>query len=167
MYLNSNSGVTGELRELVDLVKRLNAARTDSDRITNSLLAQHLNLPVVTVARRAKRALTQGWLVNREQRKYYPADYAPGEPMPEAEGLPEVDRLTGVNTRLLTDFSFENGIVNRLTGHTAGGINTSREQVIPCIKGPGFCSLRTTSAASFSCRYMSDGCPFRLKGLSA
>ena len=34
------------------------------------------------------------WLVNREQRKSYPADYTTGELMPETEGLP----ILGVDT---------------------------------------------------------------------
>ena len=71
------------------------------------------------------RAIKQGWLVNREQRKSYPADYAPGEPMPETEGLPllGVDRVDTVDNEYVNDFSFKNQRVDMLTPLTDGGIS--------------------------------------------
>lgn len=68
------------------------------------------NSGIRQVTRRATRAIKQGWLVNREQRKSYPADYAPGEPMPETEGLPllGVDTDDTVDNERVNDFSLKN-----------------------------------------------------------
>ena len=95
MYIDSSTGATSDIRKLVETVITLDTRRTDGEQITNTKLANHLNIGITQASRRAKRALKQGWLVNREQRKSYPADYAPGEPMPEVEGLPVIE---GVNT---------------------------------------------------------------------
>lgn len=62
-----------------------------------------------------------GWLVNREQRKSHPADYALGEPLPSVEGLPVLDdTVDTVDTTRVLDFSFENRGVDTLTPLTAG-----------------------------------------------
>jgi len=96
MYVDSSTGVTNDIRELVEAVILLDTKRADGERITNTTLAKHLNIGVAQALRQAKRAIKLGWLVNQEQRKSHPADYAPGEPMPETEGLPTlgVDMLT-------------------------------------------------------------------------
>ena len=88
MFIGSATGASPDLRQLVDAVISLDAKRVGDCRITNTTLAKHLNIGPMAATRRAKRALSQGWLVNREARKYHPADYATGEPMPQAEGLP-------------------------------------------------------------------------------
>ncbi len=95
MYIDSSTGATNDIRKLVEAAITLDTRRTDGERITNTTLAKHLNIGIMQVSRRAKRAIKLDWLVNREQRKYHPADYAPGEPMPEVEGLPV---LEGFNT---------------------------------------------------------------------
>lgn len=121
MYVDSSSGVTSELRTLVEMVRTLDAQREEGGWITNSKLGKELHLNTMTVSRRAKRAQKHGWLVNREQRKSYPADYAPGEPMPEVEGLPLLGinkGLTPVNSSPVNPPSFKNEGVNRLTSLT-------------------------------------------------
>lgn len=125
MYVDSSTGATSEVRALVEAVKTLDTTRGDSERITNTALAKELGTGVKQVTRRAKRAIRLGWLVNREQRKSYPADYAPGEPMPEVEGLPMPEGLTGltpVDSEGVIDFSFRNEGVDTLTPLTVGEI---------------------------------------------
>lgn len=124
MYIDSSTGATSEIRKLVEVVRALDASRTEGERITNTALAKELETGVKQVTRRAKRAIKQGWLVNREQRKSYPADYAPGESMPETEGLPllGVDRVDTVDNERVNDFSFKNARVDTLTPLTNGDI---------------------------------------------
>jgi len=122
MYIDSNTGATSEIRALVEAVRALDTTRGDGERITNTTLAKYLGTGVKQVTRRAKRAEEQDWLVNREQRKYHPADYAPGEPMPEVEGLPllGVDRVDTVDNERVNDSSFKNEGFDRLTPLTDG-----------------------------------------------
>jgi len=118
MYIDSSTGATSEIRALVDAVRLLAASQAEGERITNTTLAKHLNIGIMQASRRAKKALKQDWLINREQRKYRPADYAPGEPMPEVEGLPilgGVNTANIVNNEAVNAFSFKNGTVNTLT----------------------------------------------------
>lgn len=122
MYIDSNTGVTGEIRKLVESVITLDISRADGERITNTTLAKQLSIGVKQVTRWAKRAIKQGWLINREQRKSYPADYAPGEPMPETEGLPflGVDMVDIVDNKRVNDFNFKGEGVDMLTPLTDG-----------------------------------------------
>ncbi len=125
MYIDSSTGATSDIRKLVEAVITLDTRRVDDERITNTTLAKHLNIGIMQASRRAKRAITQGWLVNREQRKYHPADYAPGEPMPEVEGLPVLEGVNIaniVNNERVNDSSLKNGVVNTLTPLTNGSI---------------------------------------------
>ena len=118
VYVDSSTGATSEVRKLVETIIRLDNERAQSDRITNTTLAKELGTGVKQVTRRAGRAIKAGWLVNREQRKSYPADYAPGEPMPEIEGLPVLVRLTGltpVDNGATTEVEAKNQTVDRLT----------------------------------------------------
>lgn len=123
MYIESTSGAAASVRELVEAVRKLDTSWTGDERITNTALAKHLKTGIMQTTRRAKKAVEHGWLTNREQRKYYPADYALGEPMPEIEGLPT---LTGVNTvnrvnnERVNTSSFKIGTVNTLTPLTDG-----------------------------------------------
>jgi hypothetical protein len=121
MYVDSSTGATSEIRKLVEAVKDLDASRGGSEQITNTTLAKQLGIGIKQVERRAKRAIRLGWLVNREQRKFYPADYAPGEPMPETESLPllNVDAVDGESVQ---DFSFKKQEVDTLTPLTDGNI---------------------------------------------
>ena len=88
MYIDSSTGATKEMLELVETIIRLNVSRSEDKKITNTTLAKELHTGVKQITRRAKRAIALEWLVNREQRKAYAADYAPGEQMPEIDGLP-------------------------------------------------------------------------------
>ncbi len=118
MYVDSSTGATSDIRKLVEAVIRLDASRADGGRITNTTLAKELGTGVKQITRRARKAIKLDWLVNREQRKSYPADYAPGEPMPETEGLPilgGVDTLTGLTSGVSTVFEAKTEGVDRLT----------------------------------------------------
>jgi hypothetical protein len=65
------------------------------------------------------------WLVNSEQRKFYPADYAPGESMPPVEGLPVLSPANSLeNGSDNPNSSTNQGMVNRLTPLTDGNIPT-------------------------------------------
>ena len=133
MYIDSSTGATSDIRKLVEAVITLDTRRTDGERITNTTLANHLNIGIMQASRRAKRALKLGWLVNREQRKYHPADYAPGEPMPEVEGLPMLGGLNTanlVNNECVNDSSLINGTVNTLTPLTNGSISPNPEAIL-------------------------------------
>jgi hypothetical protein len=127
MYVDSSSGATIEVRKLVEIVTSLDASRAEGERITNSLLAQKTGTNAKQVLRRARKAIQAGWLVNKEQRKSYPADYAPGEPMPEVEGLPILEhRDAGIVGRVgsehANEFSCEKGRVGRLAPLTDDNI---------------------------------------------
>jgi len=117
MYIDSSTGATSEIKRLVEAVISLDAKRTDGELITNTTLARHLNIGIKQAERRAKMARRLGWLVNREQRKYHPADYATGEPMPETEGLPMlgVDIPDIVDNGRVNVSSLENGTMDMLT----------------------------------------------------
>lgn len=124
MYIDSTTGANNEIRKLVEAVKALDTSRTEGERITVTKLATYLDISKMAASRRAKRALKEDWLLNRESRKGYPADFAIGEPMPETEGLPALDRntITDCNTQHVTDFSFKNGGCNTVTPLTDGEI---------------------------------------------
>jgi hypothetical protein len=127
MYVDSSSGATIEVRKLVETVTSLDASRAEGERITNSLLAQKTATNAKQVLRRARKAIQAGWLVNKEQRRSYPADYAPGEPMPEVEGLPILEHsdagIVGrVGSEHANEFSCEKGRVGRLAPLTDDGI---------------------------------------------
>jgi len=122
MYIDSSTGATSDIRKLVEAVIALDVSRADSEQITNTTLAKHLDIGIMQATRRAKRALKLGWLVNREQRKYHPANYAPGEPMPDIEGLPMLGGANIVNNEAVNAFSFKNKPFNTLTPLTNGDI---------------------------------------------
>jgi len=155
MYVDSSSGATSGVRALVEAVKALGVG--DGGRITNTTLSNPLGIGIMQTSRLAKRAIKQGWLVNREQRKSYPADYAPGEPMPEVEGLPLLG-VNMVNNEAVNPFSFKNEGVNTLTALTDG--NISPPLGIPCIKGDGTCGLRKDPTEPFSCVLFPQNCRF-------
>ncbi|MFC1902348.1 hypothetical protein ACFLX3_05445 [Chloroflexota bacterium] len=117
MYINSNTGANNEIRKLVEAVKTLDASWTEGERITVTKLATYLDTSKMAASRRAKKALKEGWLLNRESRRGYPADFAIGEPMPETEGLPLLDCNTVTDRKIpvVTDASFNNGDCNTVT----------------------------------------------------
>ncbi len=100
MYIDSSTGANNEIRKLVEAVKALDASRTDGERITVMKLAAYSDTSKMAASQRAKRALKEGWLLSRESRRGYPADFALGEQMPETEGLPI---LKGLGSNTITD----------------------------------------------------------------
>ena len=124
MYIDSNTGANNEIRRLVKAVKALDASRTEGERITVTKLATYLDTSKMAASRRAKKALKEGWLLNRESRRGYPADFTSDEPMPETEGLPLLggNTVTDHNAPPVTDISLKNGGCNTVTGFTDVGI---------------------------------------------
>ncbi len=120
MYIDTSIGAASEVRKLVEAVIRLNNERLQSERITNTTLAKELGTGVKQITRRAGKAIKAGWLVNREQRKSYPADYAPGEPLPETEGLPILTGMTTMDNMVTTESEAKNLTVDMLTPPTVG-----------------------------------------------
>ena len=118
MYVDSSTGLTSDIRKLVEAVINRDKNRSAGELINNTALAAELNTGVKQITRRAQKAIKHGWLVNREQRKYHPADYAPGEPMPEVEGLPILTGLIGAETDMSTVIEAKNGSVDMLTHFT-------------------------------------------------
>ncbi len=121
MYIDSSTGASRAVRALVEAVRTLDADKGNDERITNTTLAKYVGIGVKQITRQAHRAIKQGWLVNREQRKSYPADYALGEPMPETEGLPVLTGLAGltpVDRGVSTEIEANNKRVDRLTALT-------------------------------------------------
>jgi len=122
MYIDSSTGATSDILKLVETVKALEVSQNEGERITVTRLATYLDINKTAASRRAKKAIEEGWLLNRESRKGYPADFAIGEPMPETEGLPLLDcnTITDRNTPLVTDSSFKKGNCNTVTPLTNG-----------------------------------------------
>ncbi len=158
MYVDSSTGVTSEVRKLIDAVGKLGAK---GERITNTKLAKHLGIGIKQASRRAGKALKQDWLINQEKRKYHPADYAPGEPVPEVEGLPilvdTADIADIADNKAVNAFSFKNGTVDTLTPITDDGAPPN----IPCVKGLGICILRTDDSKLFQCAENPGKCQFK------
>jgi hypothetical protein len=93
MYIDSSSGVTTEIRQLVEGLIKLHTDRKAGEKITASKLKDHLGISKVAVSRRVNKAIKNEWVINQEIRKGYPSDYMPGEPMPKTEGLPTMEDL--------------------------------------------------------------------------
>lgn len=123
MYIDSSTGAVSDIRELVQAVIRINTSCSEGVHITNTILSKELGTGVKQITRRAVRAIKAGWLVNREQRKSYPADYAPGEPMPEAEGLPILTSLTGLISSMSTISEAKTERIDRLTHFTDSDVS--------------------------------------------
>jgi hypothetical protein len=157
MFAETVSGATLDTRALVEAVIELDKARTAFERITSTTLANHLGIHHRAAHRRAMRALRMGWITNKEQKKHHPADWGPGEPMPQAEGLP---LWTPVDTQetyaVHTNSGTKQASVDMLTPHTAGATPPS----IPCYKSGGCCALRTDPALKFECIESPESCPF-------
>jgi hypothetical protein len=120
MYVDSTTGVNNVIRKLVGAVTELNASRGEGDSVSGTRLAKHLGISKMAASRRANKAVTQDWIVNREQRKGYPADYVPGEPMPEVAGLPDLNTITPVTEGVLQQNEAKNERCNAVTAITDG-----------------------------------------------
>jgi hypothetical protein len=86
-------GVTPAVRATAEAVK-------PGEEVSESELATRLGLAKSTVHYRVQRAITGGWLVNREHRDGHPYKLALGTPLPEERSaLPTVDELRAVFER--------------------------------------------------------------------
>ena len=120
MYIVSTTGVTSEIRQLVEAVKVISASRTEGERVTVQNLATYLDISKMAASRRARRAQRENWLINKESRRGYPADFAIGESIPKTEGLPTLEDMRGytiipVTEGMLQQNSFKNGACNAVT----------------------------------------------------
>jgi hypothetical protein len=95
MYEATVTGATDRVRELVEAVGRLNGA--SGEAVTVTQVGNHLGITKMAASRAVKTACTQGWLVNNEKRRGYPASLTLGEPLPERTGLPEPKSLETCN----------------------------------------------------------------------
>jgi hypothetical protein len=94
IYIDSSSGITQEVKEIVNKVNELNkSSKKVSRKINNMTLAKALQMTDKRVKRWAMKAEEGGWIINREKKDKLPADYIPGEPMPEIDGLPLAESL--------------------------------------------------------------------------
>jgi hypothetical protein len=85
----STEGVTKAVRQTVEAIP-------EAEEISIAELARRLGLSKTATYARVQRALTGGWLVNREERegRHYPAKLARGAPLPEDRPiLPTKDDL--------------------------------------------------------------------------
>ncbi len=124
LYIDTSSGATSAIRELVDAVKDIGSAPAEDGvtvRITAKRLADHLGINKMTALRRAGKARRAGWVINREDKKGYPADYILGDPMPVSEGLPTVEEVEELDA--------EGG--NTVTPSTDGSIDPHPSDEIP------------------------------------
>jgi len=90
MYETSITEISRRVREVVETVSEMEK-KDKLIEITYSAVAKHLNVRPEQVKRRARRAIKQGWLVNKEERKSYPAKLTAegADPLPESAGLPD------------------------------------------------------------------------------
>ena len=158
MFVETTSGATLDTRALVEAVIELDKSKAAFERITNVTLSKHLAIGPMAAGRRAKRALKLGWLVNREQRKFHPADYGPGEVMPQVEGLPVITH----DNSLKIHGVISNSSTNQATDNTITPLTVaSAPPPIPCYKGKGYCDIRTDPALSFQCGKEPEACCWR------
>jgi hypothetical protein len=122
MYVDTTTGINSEIRKLVGAVVELNASRGDGDSVSVTKLSKCLGISKMAASRRAHKAMAQDWIVNREQRKGFPADYITGEPMPEAQGLPDLSILTSATEEALSQNESTDGVCNAVTASTDGNI---------------------------------------------
>jgi hypothetical protein len=89
IYELTITGASEGVRQVVEAVEELGGG------VTAAAVARHLGVAKNTAWRRAKTALTHGWLLNSEKRKGYPAILELGESLPDRVGLPHPDLFQG------------------------------------------------------------------------
>jgi hypothetical protein len=96
MYKTTVSEVSKGVRAAVEKVRELENAKVSS--ITYSVIAENLRIHRQQAKRVVDRAIEQGWLINKQDKKNHPADLTilGAEPMPEKGGLPEPSFLRGM-----------------------------------------------------------------------
>jgi len=101
MYQGTTTGASQKVRQVVETVGILCArpskatGRDDPEGIRVRDIGRTLELGDSAAWRRAKVAIKNGWLINREERKHRPARLIPGDPLPAAGGLPKPEDLVG------------------------------------------------------------------------
>lgn len=130
MYVDTSTGATDDIRRVVQAVIDLHSKRVDGERITQAKVREYLGITQVQASRWTRRATKEGWLVNREQRRGQPADYEPGEPMPETQGLPTLEDMgltesseSSESSAHDSDSSFENERIITKSPLTDGDIS--------------------------------------------
>jgi hypothetical protein len=160
MFAETVSGATLATRTLTEAVTQIEKSKQAFEKITNVTLASHLGIGPMAAGRQAKRALRMGWLVNKEQRKYHPADYGSGEAMPPIQGLPEITHDNSLEIQsVITKTSTKTATDNTITPLTAG----TTPPPILCNKGTGNCAIRTDPSLKFSCVESPESCPFNTR----
>ena len=91
VYETSVTKVSDTVRGVIAAVGELKQRGTSP--ISQSEVARHLDTSRQSVNHPVRVALSQGWLVNAEPKKGYPANLDLGEPLPEALGLPTLAEL--------------------------------------------------------------------------
>jgi hypothetical protein len=86
-----NSGITEDVRKVVDTVGALKGEGVLA--VTYDAVASRLNWYLAKAYRKAKIALSHGWLVNQQTKPRQPADLVTGDPMPADRGLPDPDKV--------------------------------------------------------------------------
>jgi len=84
-YSATVTGASEKVRKLVGFVAQL---AQDGAAVSQADLVRNLESNKANISRDVKVARRNGWLVNRESRKGYPADLQLGEPLPEKSELP-------------------------------------------------------------------------------
>jgi hypothetical protein len=90
MYETTITGASKELRVMVQTVGEM---LEKGEPITATTLSARLGINRGTASRRVTAAINRGWMVNRETKKGHPWDLQLGEPLPEAEGLPDPETI--------------------------------------------------------------------------
>ena len=92
MYAGSVTGASRKVRDVVEAVKKLR--NSGQDKITVTMIGQHVGINKMAASRRVNSALKGGWLVdNLADKKQQVKNLDVGEPMPPAEGLPSPEEL--------------------------------------------------------------------------
>jgi hypothetical protein len=89
MYEATITGASLAVREVVQAVSEIGEDCTAAD------LATRFKVNKSTAWRRARAAIRNGWLINTETRKGYPASLKLGDPLPEKIGLPSPETVAG------------------------------------------------------------------------
>jgi hypothetical protein len=87
MYAASLSGAEQGVCDVVKAVAKIGL------KVTKTEVASYLDISKPAAGRRIAIALREGWLVNAEHRKGYPAKLEIGEPLPDTPGLPHPDKF--------------------------------------------------------------------------
>jgi len=83
-------GATRGVHEVVRAVREVSACAAPGVSISETLIAEHLDISKMSVSRRVTAAIAGGWLVTGESRPGLAFNLAPGEPLPDVVALPKL-----------------------------------------------------------------------------